>query len=493
MRILYFDIDSLRPANLGCYGHIRPTSPNIDALAARGAVIQSLYATDTPCLPSRTGFFGGRFGAQSGVVNHGGVCADLPSDGAARWFRSSTAERSLASILSRAGLRTCTISGFPRRHSAYQMVYGFHETIDLGRHGTENADQVAEPALEWIDRRGREENWFLHVNMWDPHTPYDTPADFGDPFADSPALTWLTEEMLQDQRASYGPHSSREVPGWTSDLPGDWVWGRGEIKDLGDARNHWNAYDAGVAYADLHIGRILNRLADLGVLDETVVIVSADHGENLGELNVWGDHQTADEFTNHIPGVVCGPGIAPGRVGGIHAHLDLAATIVDLAGASNDASERGWVGQSLLPALRGEAAAAGRGELLLSHGAWSLQRALRWDDMILIHTRHTGFKEFPEWMLFDLKTDPHETRNLAGERPDIVAEKGEVIREEAARLAADCVLGDPFDVVESEGGPHHANIHDPAWPQYLARLRATGRAGKADQLERLQGRPVPVA
>ena len=78
MRILYIDIDSLRPDHLSCYGYPRQTSPNIDALAAEGVRFVNFYATDTPCLPSRTAFFGGRFGTVTGVVNHGGVYADLP-------------------------------------------------------------------------------------------------------------------------------------------------------------------------------------------------------------------------------------------------------------------------------------------------------------------------------------------------------------------------------------------------------------------------------
>ena len=486
MRVLYFDIDSLRHSHLGCGGYHRRTSPNIDAVAARGAVIEGLYATGTPCLPSRTAFFGGLFGAQSGVVNHGGVCADLAPEGAGRGFRSRHSEGSLASVLSRAGLHTASISGFPRRHSAYQVFYGFHETYDLGLGGLENADEVYAVAGDWVRRRGSEDNWFLHVNLWDPHTLYDTPESFGNPFEGDPIAPWLTEEILAAQRASYGPHSAREVPGYDSRMPDRWRWGRGEIASLADAKAHIDGYDTGVLYADHFVGRFLNDLADLGVLDETAVIISADHGENLGELNVWGDHQTADEFTHHIPGVVCWPGAAAAgsRVGGLHAHLDLAATIIDLAGGE---MPEGHMGRSLAPALAGEP--MDRGELLLSQGAWSLQRSLRWDNWLLTHTRHTGFKDFPEWMLFDLAADPHQTANLAQARPEIVAEKGPVIAAHAARLAADCPLGDPFDLVAAEGGPLHARPADLAC--YLPRLRETGRGRHADWLQEHGGAPRP--
>ena len=215
MRILYIDIDSLRPAHLGCYGYHRNTSPNIDAIAKEAVVFKNVYATDTPCLPSRTAFFGGRFGTTSGVVNHGGLCADLKPQGKDRDFRAKFAETTLASVLSRAGFHTCSISPFPRRHSAYQVAYGLHETHDTGKGGLENADEIYPDVDKWLEQNGANDNWFLHVNFWDPHTPYDTPEDFGNPFADEPISNWLTQEIIDKQRGSYGPHSATEVPSIT--------------------------------------------------------------------------------------------------------------------------------------------------------------------------------------------------------------------------------------------------------------------------------------
>jgi choline-sulfatase len=200
MRILYLDIDSLRPDHLGCYGYHRKTSPNIDKLAESGARFRSVYASDSPCLPSRTAFFGGRFGTQSGVVNHGGVCSDPQPEGRNRDFTSKPCNDSLASLLTRCGYWTASISPFPRRHSAYQMTYGFNETVDTGRGGLENADVIFDQVQRWLSHRAREDSWFLHVNMWDPHTPYDTPASFGNPFAEAPIDPWITQEIVEKQR-----------------------------------------------------------------------------------------------------------------------------------------------------------------------------------------------------------------------------------------------------------------------------------------------------
>ncbi len=77
MRILYVDIDSLRPDHLGCYGYHRNTSPTIDSIAKEGVKFTNFYSTDTPCLPSRTALFGGNFGFKTGVVNHGGEFSDI--------------------------------------------------------------------------------------------------------------------------------------------------------------------------------------------------------------------------------------------------------------------------------------------------------------------------------------------------------------------------------------------------------------------------------
>lgn len=487
MRILYFDIDSLRPRHLGCYGYPRATSPTIDRLASQGVRFENVYASDVPCLPSRTAFFGGRFGTKTGVVNHGGRCADLTPQGASRSFRSHGAENSLASLLVRQGYRTASVSPFPRRHSAYQVFWGFHETIDTGMGGLENADVIYAPVSDWIRRNGESDRWFLHVNLWDPHTPYDTPESFGNPFEADPIDPWLTEELLESQRASCGPHSAREVPHITPELPPSWRWGVGEIKALADAKTHVDGYDTGVRYADDYLGRILADLEALGVLEDTAVIVAADHGENLGELNVWGDHQTADEFTCHIPCVVRWPGVtdplADSARAELHYHLDLAATIVELAGpdGADLVRQAGWDGVSLF--------SEGRDALFLSQGAWSCQRSMRWDRWLLIHTLHTGLKEFPETMLFDLAADPHETVDLSAARPDLVDEGLGRIAAWFAEASRECPLGDPFEVVLAEGGPHHANERSPLWEEYCRRLESSDRSAHASWFREHKGRP----
>lgn len=95
MRVLFLDLDTLRPDHLGCYGYHRDTSPTIDAIAAQGVRFENYYCSDAPCLPSRTALMTGRFGIHTGVVGHGGTAADPRIEGSTRGFRDKLSVQSL--------------------------------------------------------------------------------------------------------------------------------------------------------------------------------------------------------------------------------------------------------------------------------------------------------------------------------------------------------------------------------------------------------------
>lgn len=98
-------------------------------------------------------------------------------------------------------------------------------------------------------------------------------------------------------------------------------------------------------------------------------------------------------------------------------------------------------------------------------------------------------KEFPEYMLFDIKSDPHETQNLAGKRPELVGEGLRLMDQWLGARMRDGLRGDPFWGIIAEGGPLHANERSAGWKRYVERLRQTGRAHHAENLERFGGRP----
>ncbi|MDA3874074.1 MAG: sulfatase-like hydrolase/transferase [Kiritimatiellae bacterium] len=254
-----------------------------------------------------------------------------------------------------------------------------------------------------------------------------------------------------------------------------------------EARKMFDGYDMGVAYADKHVGEIIQKLKDLGLYEDTAIIVSGDHGENLGELWIYGDHQTADNITHRVPLIMRWPGVTDPMAGQQNDRLlyniDLAATTLELAG---NAKLSDWDGQSFATEMTsGELSHQGREHLVLSQMAWCAQRSVRWDHFLYIQTYHDGFHEYPADMVFDLDADPHEQFNLADSHPELM-EKGKAIltmwKEEA--LATAHVKEDPLDTVLAEGGPLHVRDDGPA---YMKRLRETGRADAADRLSAKHG------
>ena len=237
--LVYILADDMGYGDLSCLNpESKILTEYLDRLAAEGMRFNNCYATDTPCLPSRTAFFSGRFGTCTGAINHGGEYADLPLQGESRRFRSDFAQDALGSVLRRAGYHTAMISPFPNRHTSYQVTYGFSETHDTGGGGQDDAHEVYPVMQRWLQNNGAEDNWFLHVNFWDPHSPYDHPEEYGNPFADEPIEDWITQDLIDRQNESFGPHSATEVSGITDKLPDGWRMGRGHIKTLDDAKAH---------------------------------------------------------------------------------------------------------------------------------------------------------------------------------------------------------------------------------------------------------------
>ena len=117
MRILFIDIDTLRPDHMGCYGYGRNTTPNLDEVAREGVRFENYYCSDAPCLPSRAALISGMFGIRNGAVGHGGTAADRRLTGADRDFQDAADTQNLTHVFRRAGLHTVSFSTFAERHS----------------------------------------------------------------------------------------------------------------------------------------------------------------------------------------------------------------------------------------------------------------------------------------------------------------------------------------------------------------------------------------
>ena len=481
MRILLLDLDTLRPDHLGCYGYPRNTSPNIDRIAAQGARFDHYHCSDAPCLPSRAAMMTGRFGIHSGVVGHGGTAADLRLEGGPRGFVDRLRRESLPALLRQAGLKTVLVSPFAERHSAWWFYAGYNEMHNTGLGGMESAEHVTPTVLDWIERNAGADNWFLHVNYWDPHTPYRAPAEFGNPFADDPLPSWMTEETLMQHRGMVGPHGAREIAMYDNSTSPQYPRHLGEVKDMADWRAFIDGYDCGVRYMDDHIGQLFAALSAKGVLDDLVIVITADHGENLGELGLYGEHATADEITTRIPMIVRWPGVTQaGHVdGGLHYNLDLAPTLAEVLGRPAAPS---WEGQSYAAALRGES--TGRDALIVSQCAHVCQRSARFGPWLYMRTYHDGYHLFPDEMLFNLDHDPHEEHDLAASHENETQHGAALLQAWHDRMMATMPDGytvDPLRTVMAEGGPLHARGHLAKYCEYLEQ---TGRGWAVPELKR---------
>lgn len=153
-------------------------------------------------------------------MNHGGQGADLDlaPEGSRRQLMSRLALNSWATRFSVAGYRTASFSSFPFRHSAVWWTMGFQEMVNAAHNmGIERADEVVPEVLGWLDRHGQDDDWLCHVHLWDPHTPYNTPDDYGNPFAGDPIPSWYTEETRAAHWELPGPHSPQEPWGFRPD------------------------------------------------------------------------------------------------------------------------------------------------------------------------------------------------------------------------------------------------------------------------------------
>lgn len=486
MRILYIDIDTLRADHLGCYGYHRNTSPNIDHIARDGIIFQNYHCSDAPCLPSRTALATGRFGIHTGVVSHGGTAADIRIEGPDRGFKSRLEFDTLPGILSSFGLKTVSISPFAARHGSWSFYAGWNEIHNTGLGGMEGADDVTPTVLKWLTQHAQEDNWFLHINYWDPHTPYRAPVQMGNPFEGDPIPDWITEEVLEGHKKLVGPHKagninmfSNEIDRFSRQLPDDTIITPPKIENMIDLKQIFDGYDLGIRRADDHVGEILEALEEQGVMDELVIIVSSDHGENIGELGIYAEHGTADQITTRIPMIIRWPQKISGHIDkGLHYNLDLLPTLAELINIETNSK---WDGQSFASTIL-EGSENGHSYLVLSQCAHVCQRSVRFGNWIYIRTYHDGFHLFSDEMLFDLDSDPYEQFNLASKFPDVCRQAVYYLNDWHDKMmkSMDSPI-DPLWVVMKEGGPFHAKG---TLKKYSESLEGTNRAWALDEYKK---------
>lgn len=473
MKVIIFDIDTLRADHMSCYGYGRDTTPNIDSIAAEGVRFDEYYCPNAPCLPSRASLITGQYGIHTGVVGHGGTAADLRPQGITRHFQDLYSSNGLFMQFRKAGLHTVSISTFAERHSSWWFNAGLNECYNVGKCGGEEGGEVTPIALDWLKRHEGEDNWVMHVHYWDPHTPYRTPMSYGNPYENDPLPDpWITEEVFADHLKHVGPHGANEINMWVDTANPNFPRHPGKVQTMAEMKTFLDNYDCGIKYTDDQIGKIVALLKEQGIYDDVSIIVTSDHGENIGELGLYAEHATADEPTCHIPMVIKWVGGAKGIVDkAFHDNTDLCPTVSELLNVPVDKNYH-YDGRSYASTIRtGEE--CGRENVVLTQCAHVCQRSARFGDYVYIRTVHGGGHLFEKEMLFNIKEDPHQLHNLVKERPDLAAQGAKIILDwvdEQMKVSNYDV--DPMWTVMREGGPEHCRGEI---ANYMKRLEGTPR------------------
>ena len=369
--VLLVTLDTTRADRLGCYGHARAKTRHIDRLAAEGARFETAIAPAPITLPSHSSLFTGLYPFEHGVRNNGN-------------FYLAERFETLATRLKSRGYRTGAFvssfildrrygldRGFDVYDDRMEGEYAQVVTLQAERRG----DRTALALGRFIDERAKEPEapFFAWLHLYDPHEPYRPPPPFRDIFAKDP-------------------------------------------------------YDGEVAFADAIVASVLDRLRVAGLIDRTLVVVTGDHGESLGEHGESTHSMFLYEGAIRVPLVFWRPGLVPvGRVVAEPVRLvDVAATVLELVGAPALPAPHA---RSLVPLIEGRggsAPAPAYSETLLPkfYMNWAPLRALRDGRYKLI--------DAPRPELYDLATDPGESRNLYIER----SQTAEALRAGLERLTA---------------------------------------------------------
>ncbi|MEM7320723.1 MAG: choline-sulfatase [Pseudomonadota bacterium] len=359
--------DQLAPQFTGAYGHEIARTPHLDAVAARGMRFDAAYCNSPLCAPSRFAFMSGQLISRIAAYDNASeFSASVPT---------------FTHYLQALGYRTCLSGkmhfvgpdqkhGFQDRVTTdiYPSDFAWtpdweapDERIDKWYHNMQTVkesgvaqatfqidydDEVGFAARRWLfnvardKAQGQDTPFALVASFIHPHDPYVARPEWWDLYYDDEIAlpAFVPEPGEQD------PFSQRIMKGI-------------EATDVSlsetEIRRARRAYLANVSYFDSKIGQIVQTLKEIGELDNTVLVVTADHGDMLGERGLW-YKMNFFEHSARVPLVMAGPGIAQGRAANACSLIDLLPTFLDIAGGSADMLGEPVDGRSLMPLARGE-------------------------------------------------------------------------------------------------------------------------------------------
>lgn len=455
--------DQLAPHFVGAYGHTVVKTPNIDALARRGMRFDAAYCNSPLCAPSRFSFMSGQL-----------ISRIAAYDNAAE-FKATTP--TFAHYLRSLGYRTCLSGkmhfvgpdqkhGFEDRVTtdiypsdfAWTPDWEAHdERIDKWYHNMQTVkesgvaqatfqidydDEVGFAARRWLFDVARNKSqgnlapFALVASFIHPHDPYVARPEWWDLYTDNeidlPAYVPKLEEL--------DPFSRRVMDGIEASL----VTLTNE--EVIRARR---AYLANVSYFDSKVGQIVNTLEEIGELDNTIIVVTADHGDMLGERGLW-YKMNFFEHSARVPLIFCGPGIKQGVAKNACSLVDLLPTFVDIGAGNEDLYGEPIDGRSLMPLARGE-----KDTIDEAIGEYCAEMT----PFPVIMIRRGALKyihcDFDPPQLYNVLQDPLEKNNLA-QHPDYSEESRRFAEEIAARWNGEALRADVIATQKSRRALHAA-------------------------------------
>ncbi len=424
--ILLIFVDNQPASMMGCYGNDEIFTPHLDALASRGVLFRNAFCPNSMCSACRASMLTGLMPSQHGVHTwlDDEVMDEWPAD-----YNSIAEFETLPEKLAGAGYNTALIGkyhlGFADKPQngfnywvtmAKGMMGSFHgiEMNDNGKYHTaaeHSVDYFTRKSVEYVDRHaGQDDPFFLFMTY---NAPYGEVPDLDEPdhryskfYADLP-MNSVPREGVSSELIDWILLRKEKLP------DKDFAW----YKQLAEQPNNLRVmrqFYSQVSMVDDGVGQVLEKLEEKGVLDDTLVIYTADHGLSVGHHGFWGHGEDTwpsnmHRSANNIPLIISYPEFAkPGNhVGNLVSTPDIFATILDFAGCKLE-SPKMVPGTSLCPLLRGEDVGL-RDEVFMEQEETRAIRTSEWLFMKRIENTNYDFKD----ELYDLMNDPDERKNLA--------------------------------------------------------------------------------
>ena len=410
--IILFSLDTLRASSMSCYGHTHLTTPHLDALAANATLFESCISPHIPTHPAHTTMFTGKDVLTHQIITQGGSL-DL-----------SEGVKTLPELLNEAGYFTVAADNLGRwfqrgfsddHYRGYQWERRYRNA--------RKAEAVNQTAIELLEiAQTQSKPWFAFLHYWDPHTPYLPPLPFERMFYSGDECDPSNRSM--DAVYACEPFTDYFRQWMCKPDPDD----PDNIakKRLWTDRRYVNAqYDASIAYMDASLAQLFQYLHDCGLMEETLLVITADHGEELDEHELWYDHHGLYQTNCHVPLILHCPAVIPKaqRLDGLVSLKDIAPTILDYAGQSELTEREKMEGTSLRKLVDTSTNEGTAEAIYLTECGWMKKRGWqtqKWK--LIVETGDTpAVYNTPDLELYDLEEDPDEVYNLAEEADQVVA------------------------------------------------------------------------